>query len=34
MEGAPMEEREFDLTAFTDKGLSLDARVDPDEIMI
>ena len=26
-----MEERKFDLIAFTDKGLSLDVRVDPDE---
>ena len=26
-----MEERKFDLIAFSDKGLSLDVRVDPDE---
>ena len=26
-----MEERKFDLIAFTDKGFSLDVRVDPDE---
>ena len=26
-----MEEKKYDLIAFTDKGLSLDVRVDPDE---
>ena len=31
MEGAPREEEKYDLIAFTDKGLSLDVRVDPDE---
>ena len=29
-----MEEEKYDLIAFTDNGLSLDVRVDPDEIMI
>ena len=29
-----MEEKKYDLIAFTDKGLSLDVRVDPDEDMV